>query len=234
MPPPLPPLTMPPGFTAVLSLIVQLSIVTLPFSMKIPPPTVLVARPPLMVRLERVTVAPPRMCRTRSLNPLPLMIVVAWFAPCMVRLSLISRSPVAERSSPAPAALKTYSPIWSLRIMVSVLPFALDSCMAARRVQTPLPTAVSQTPSPRCATTVSAVLLTVKVFACPRLAAARPNTNRHPRMKERTREDEVRRGATVRPLVIVMGVYLRRCNFISGTLGHLLYRGRILIGRITD
>src|SRR5439155_2914315 len=80
----------------------------------------------------------------------------------------MSRSPVAEASSPAPGMARTYVPRGTL--MLSAPGRAFASWTAARSVH--CPASVAHTPSPGLASTASAVLSTVKLAAM--VPSARP------------------------------------------------------------
>src|SRR5215216_545062 len=100
--------------------------------------------------------------RSRTTFPFPLIVVDFMPAPMMVRSSLISRSPFAAASSKSPGIVSVYVP--DGRMIVSGLKRAFVSWIAARKVQTLLPAAVSQTPLPGLASTASSRLLTVTVI----------------------------------------------------------------------
>src|SRR3990172_48807 len=120
-----------------------------------PPPS-----PPLpfwMVTPEMLPAPPDLTWNTRSRPPPSMMVVVAP-APLMVRPPealppAMSRSPVAARSSLAPAIVRVYVPAG--RVMVSASGLALAAMIASRSEQSAL-----QAPS-----AVSAVFVTVKVAA---------------------------------------------------------------------
>ena len=104
------------------------------------------------------------MLNRRSLaEPLgpPSTIVLAAPAPMIVRLSVISKSPVAAASSPAPVSVSIYTPEGS--VMTSTPGSAFASCTAARSVQVPV--AVWHRPSPMLSSTRSDVSFTVNVAA---------------------------------------------------------------------
>ena len=108
-----------------------------------------------------MTIAKGRISNTLSMPP-PSMIVEAAPAPLMVRLPLISKSPVAAASSPIPTMVKIWVPAG--RVIVEGPARALASMMAARRVH--FAEASAQAPSPGFISTVSAGLLTMKFAAC--------------------------------------------------------------------
>ncbi len=141
---------MPPPLSAVL-LVTLLSVsVRLP-TLKMPPPGAAPALPLVMVTPESTSVAKLCTWNTRSIPP-PLMVVKAAPAPVIVTLlkTVMSRSPVAAASSPAPAMVSVKVPAGSA--IVSSPGSAFASWMAARSVQMLTnPRGVvdaSQTPSP--------------------------------------------------------------------------------------
>jgi hypothetical protein len=106
---------------------------------------------PWIVTLPAVS----KMSNTRSIRPASMIVDVAP-APLMVTGRVISRSPVAARSSPAPATVSVYVPAGS--VMISAAVVALAALMASRSVQPPA--VVAHTPS-----VPSAVVLTTNVAA---------------------------------------------------------------------
>ena len=128
--------------------------VTWPPVFKIPPPSP-AAWPCWIVTLE-IDTLPPRTWKTRS-RLLPSMMVLVEPLPWMVRLLVMSRSPVALASSPAPAMVSVKVPTG--RMILLAPPCASAAWMAERNEMCP----VASLPLPRFAATVSSVVLTLNV-----------------------------------------------------------------------
>lgn len=116
------------------------------------------ALPPVTFSLSRLKVTFRSTSKTRS-RPAPSMMELLFPTPVIAMLLLMSRSPFAAASSPVPLMVSRYVPAGS--VMTSLPASSLASMIAARNDV--LPEASWATPSPGLASTVSPVVLTVKL-----------------------------------------------------------------------
>ena len=176
------------------------------------------AQPSRKVRSEKVTLPPSASTSKRRSSPwtstgepgrgVPPSTIVELadpWAPAIVRLSVMSRSPFSARFWLNPAIASSYVPGGSE--IVSVPGRAFDSCTAARSVQR-TGEAVAQVPSPGAASTASAVLSTTSTTPVEALAAVKPTavpsapTRTTTARKLRPRRPPRRRGGLARPVLL--------------------------------
>jgi hypothetical protein len=159
--------------TTLVRLRVATSVPRPPFAM--PPPATPSGLPLRMVMPDIDVVPLANTSNTRSI-PLPSMIVLATPAPVMMTGSLMSRSPVAARSSPRPLMVSKYGLALAGMTMVSTPLLAFEAWMAARSVQT-TGAAVAQFVA-TAPFTRSCVLLTLNTFAAAWTGARPASTHR--------------------------------------------------------
>jgi hypothetical protein len=156
-------------------------------SFKMPPAKVPAPEKPLRTVNPWIVTFPAvsRMSKIRSFCP-PSMIVAVAPAPVIVTGPVMSRSPVAAASSPAPITVRLKVPAGTVIASAPELAFAART--ASRSVHPPV--AVVQTPS-----VPSAVVLTTKVSACAGTAcstsmviATAPTTRAHADVRARSAE----------------------------------------------
>ena len=129
---------------------------------------------PLRIVMPDIDVVPfAKTSNTRSIPP-PSMIDVVAPAPVMMTASVMSRSPVAARSSPRPAIVSVK--VLAGMVIVSTPLLAFDAWMAARSVQTTGAVVAQFVATGPLG--LSCVLVTLKVFAAARSGAGMASRHR--------------------------------------------------------